>query len=203
MGLQAQLPLRVGQAVLHGETGILLALRPVHRLKQPAGEIEFLEQLWGCLLLREDEFEFVAAGEFQWCARLWADANPIQPRGSILGAIGLDSYLEPSLMEGLDGGLVKLQEWFATGADNERARKPVVRTMPRGSHRRSQFLSGGKSSATWTVRAYEVGVAELADCASAVFLPASPQVATGESTEHRGPSGMRTLTLEGVKDFFD
>ena len=77
-------------------------------------------------------------------------------------------------MQGLNDGLVELQEWFAAGADDEPARPCVVRTVPRGSYRRSQLLSGSKTSAAWPVCANEVGVAELADRASAILLPAGP-----------------------------
>ena len=133
MSLQAQPPLRMGQAVLHGETGVLLALRSVHRLEQQAREAEFLEQFRGRTLLREDKLEFVAAGQFQRCARLRADADPVQSRGSVLSAVGLDSYLEPRRVQGLDGGLVELQKWLAAGADDERARPRMVCAVPRGS----------------------------------------------------------------------
>ena len=34
MGLQAQPPLRVGEAVLDGELGVLVAVRAVHRLQE-------------------------------------------------------------------------------------------------------------------------------------------------------------------------
>ena len=45
MSLQAQAPLRVSQAVLHGETRVLLTLGPIHRLEQQTGKAEFFERL--------------------------------------------------------------------------------------------------------------------------------------------------------------
>src|SRR5207302_177282 len=157
MRLQAQLPLRMGQAVLDGETGVLLALGPVHRLEQQVGEAEFLEQLRGRSLLRKYKLEIVAASQFQRCARLRADADPVQPRGSVLGAVGLDGYLEPGRMQGLDGGLVQLQQRFAAGADYVRARPYVIRAVPCGRDRRRQVRSGSETPAARTVRADEVG----------------------------------------------
>ena len=110
----------------------------------------------------------------------------------------------PAAWQGLDGRLVELQERFAAGADDERAR-PRVMPAPRhvGSYRRGQFHSGGEPSAARAVRTHEVGVAELADRASTILFPAGPQVATGEPAEHCGSAGMGTLTLKGVEDLLD
>ena len=75
--------------------------------------------------------------------------------------------------------------------------------MPRGSDRRARSCSGREPAAARPVRADEVGVAELADRASAVLLAAGPQVAAGEAAEHRGPAGVGALALEGVEDLLD
>src|SRR5258706_13910375 len=50
------------------------------------------------------------------------------------------------------------------------------------------------------VRTHEVGITELADRPPAVLLPASPQVATGETAEHRCAARVSALTLQGVVD---
>src|SRR6185436_4160571 len=51
--------------------------------------------------------------------------------------------------------------------------------------------------------AHEIGIAEPADGARAIFLAAGPQITAGKSEEDRGPAGIRPFTLECVVDLVD
>ena len=73
-------------------------------------------------------------------------------------------------MEGLDGRLVELQERFAAGADDERARPLVVRTVPCGSYRRASLLAVVEPSAARAVVPTKSVSQNWQIAASAIFL---------------------------------
>src|SRR6266851_1788427 len=203
MGLQAQLPLRMGQAVLHREPGVLLTLGPVHRLQAQAREVQALEQAGVSVFLREDELELITTDQFQRRTCLRADAYPVQPLRGVLGAVSLNRHLEPGRMQSPDRSLVKLQERLTAGAHHEPAGTRLRLPGPGSGDRAGQVRGGGEPAPTRPVSAGEIGVAELAYRTGAVFLPAGPQVATGEPAEHRRSASMRAFTLEGVEDLLD
>ena len=60
MGLQAEPPLGVGEAILNCQGSVLVALWSVHRLKQEAVKGEVLELLGGGAGLGVNELELVA-----------------------------------------------------------------------------------------------------------------------------------------------
>src|SRR6266851_8301777 len=193
----------MGQAVLYREPGVLLTLGPVHRLQAQAREVQALEQAGVSVFLREDELELITTDQFQRRTCLRADAYPVQPLRGVLGAVSLNRHLEPGRMQSPDRSLVKLQERLTAGAHHEPAGTRLRLPGPRSSNRARQVPGGGEPPPARPFGADEIGVAELADRAAAVFFPASPQVATGEPAEHRRASGMRALTLEGVEDLLD
>ena len=82
MGLQAQPPLRMRQAVLDRQPGVLLAVGAVHRLQQQVREVQVLEPLRRRAVLRIDQLQFVAAGQRSGRAGLRADADPVEPAGA-------------------------------------------------------------------------------------------------------------------------
>src|ERR1700724_2208926 len=59
VSLQAQLPLRMREAIGHGAGGIVGDLRAVHRLEREPPEIEAGEIFRRCTGLRVDQLEFV------------------------------------------------------------------------------------------------------------------------------------------------
>ena len=88
--------------------------------------------------LRVDQLEFVAADQLQRRACLRADADPVQARRGVLGAVGLDRHLEPGGVQRLDRSLVELQQRFAAGAHHERPGTRVRLAVPRGGDRGGQ-----------------------------------------------------------------
>ena len=69
---------------------------------------------------------------------------------------------------------------------------------------RTGKIFGGREFATaHTIRADEVRVAEFAHRVRTVALKPGPQIAAGEAQEHRRTSRPRSLTLQGVVNFFD
>ena len=75
MRLQAQLPLRMRQAVLDRRPGVLLKIRPVHGLQPQLPKRQFLEPLRLGPWLRVDELQLVAGRQDEISSRLGADAD--------------------------------------------------------------------------------------------------------------------------------
>src|SRR5690606_39145516 len=90
VGLQAQAPLRMLQAVLHGPFGVGQARGAVHGLQEEVLEIEVGERLGPRVQLRVDQLEFVAALDHYRRAALGADADPVDAGRRGQGAVGLD-----------------------------------------------------------------------------------------------------------------
>jgi hypothetical protein len=76
----------------------------------------------------------------------------------------------------------------------------VPATGRRSRRKRSRIL---ELAAALAVGADEIGVAEGAGGAGAVFFAPGPQVAAGKAAEHGRPAGMRAFALQGVENLFD
>src|SRR5882762_4500274 len=76
MCLQRQSPLRMDEAVLRRGARVGIALGIVHRLQEEVVEKKPRVTLRRCARLRIDQFQFVAARELQFRARLGTDAYP-------------------------------------------------------------------------------------------------------------------------------
>jgi len=100
----------------------------------------------------------------------------------------------------LNERFVELKKRLSARAHDESL--SVVIATPGPRHRFSELIRLFETS---TVRSdsNEIGIAELADCARAIFFPATPQVASGEAAEHRRSPRIRAFALQSVKDFFD
>jgi hypothetical protein len=72
---------------------------------------------------------------------------------------------------------------------------------PFGDNRIYQAPRVAISTAFGTIGAYEVRVAESADCLVPILLASRPEIAAGETTEHRGSSGLHSLALEREEYF--
>ena len=92
---------------------------------------------------------------------------------------------------------VELQQRLPAGAHDEAS--PVA-VQPRGRDGRCEIFRRREFPAAWSIGADEIGIAECADGVGAILLAAGPQVATGESQEHRRASGIRALALQRVVD---
>jgi hypothetical protein len=79
----------------------------------------------------------------------------------------------------------------------------MFRSLPGFRDRGSQIGCRGEPSAARSIRADEVGVAELADRAVPVAFVPGPQVATGEPAEHRRTPSVSALALQRVEDLLD
>ena len=60
-----------------------------------------------------------------------------------------------------------------------------------------------KFSAAGTIGVGKIRIAELADGRRAVGFASRPEIAARKAAEDRGASGLRTLALQRVEDFFD
>src|SRR5579871_1187752 len=88
--LKAEPPLRVAQAIIDRARGVGGHIRTVHRLKREALEGEAGEIFRRCTSLRVDKLQFMPAPQDELGAGLRADADPVEARGRIDGAVGLD-----------------------------------------------------------------------------------------------------------------
>ena len=96
-------------------------------------------------------------------------------------------------MQGIDQGLVQLQQRLTAGAHHHRFAAGTA--GPLRGHRHRQGFSSVELAAAGPIGADEVGIAELADRACPIALAPGPEVAAGKAAEHRRPSGARALAL--------
>src|SRR5579871_1233367 len=122
MRLQAESPLRMLQAIAQSEFGVFLATWAIHWLQEEVPEVQMLEALRLCSLLREDELQFLPGLEDERCARLGTHANPINAGRRQLRAVGFDGNLKALGVQCPDQRFVKLEQRLAPGADDEALR---------------------------------------------------------------------------------
>src|SRR5580658_2243639 len=108
VGLQAEAPARMREAIGCRLCDIGVLRRPVHRLQEEMPEGKPREAFRVEALLREDQLQFVAGCQRQRRIRLWADADPVEARWRRDRAIGLDRAGETVRMQGRNQGFVEL-----------------------------------------------------------------------------------------------
>src|SRR5216683_167357 len=200
VGLEAQLPLRVGLAKGHRELGIAVAVGPVHRLYGKPAEGEVCEVVRVDAGLRDHDLELVTALDNEAAARFRADADPVESGRREDRAIRLHRDFEPAVVQRIDQRRIELQQRFAPGAYDETSR---CAWRPVRGHAIGERFGIGVAAAIGPVGADEVGVAKRADCAGAVGLAPRPQIAAGKAAEYRRPSGLRAFALQRVEDLLD
>src|SRR5208282_5042119 len=95
VGLKAETPAGVLEAVLNGEGGVGLSIGPVHWLQEEVLETELLDIGRAQGRLGEYELELVALPKDQLGARLRAYADPVDVCGSFARPIGF--YGDPEV----------------------------------------------------------------------------------------------------------
>src|SRR5262249_5616482 len=150
--------------------------------------------------LREYELELVARPDAKLGPGLRAHAHPIELRGQVDRAVGLDRHLEAAGMQGIEQAAVDLQQRLASGQHDEPPPSPAC---PLLLDRLSELLGRAVAAAARSVGADEIRVAELASRGRAIRLPPGPQVTPCESAEHRRAAGVRSLALQRQKDLLD
>src|SRR5207244_2982436 len=156
-GLQAELPLRVGEAEADRPFGIAGAVRSVHRLYRKAmkvepGKVERVEPL-----LRYDDLQLVPAGYHERRVGLWADADPVDARRRNDRAVGLDRDLETAPVQRLDQRRIKLQQRLAASADDKLI---GLSGRPQGGNGIGQHLGISIAAALRAAGPDEIGIAE-------------------------------------------
>lgn len=111
VGLQAETPLRVREAVIHRELRVLLQVGTIHGLQREMPKSEVLEpfRLRFPLRLRVYELELVPVEQLQRRCGLGAHANPVDSGRRIPGPVRLDGDLEAGRVKCLDQGSIELQ----------------------------------------------------------------------------------------------
>ena len=110
---------------------------------------------------------------------------------------------KPRSVQGIDQGLIHLQERFAAGANDE----PSASRSPSPANAAAMASASAtaccKAAAARAVGADEIGVAEIANGGGAILFMARPEIAAGKAAKHRGPTGIGAFALQGVEDLFD
>ena len=198
VGLQAESPPRMVEAVLHGQLGGDGAVGSVHRLQEEVREVEVLVALRRCVVLGEHELELVAARHDRLGVGLWRHAHPVDSGGHLDRPVRLDRDLEAVCVERVDECDVELQERFAAGAHD--VGSALARPWPVRLDVGRQLVGRVEHAATLAVGPHEVGVAEPAHRSGAVAFVARPEVAPCEPAEDGDPAGPGALALERGED---
>ena len=172
---------------------------PVHWLRKEILKEEAFEIFGGCVGLRVHELELVTGALDKRRAGLRANADPVYRWRSRSGSICLDRNREAPRVQSVDEWLVELKKRLSTRAHDESF--SVIIAAPRARHRFSELIRLFETS---TVRSDsdKIRIAEFANRARAIFLAATPQVASGEATEHRRSPCIRAFALQSVEDLF-
>ncbi len=198
VGLNAQSPPRVGQAVIHREDGICRLIWPIHRLEPKVLEGQVLEPIWQGLCLRKDQLQLLPRNLKDRRTGLWADADPIDASGCRYRSVGFHGDFEPPGVERLNERRIKLHQWLATCA-NHQLRIP----LPAPPHRRDmvghRFRCREFPTAA-TIGSDEVRVAEGAGRTSSIAFESAPQIAAGEAQKHGRAARLPALALHCQED---
>src|SRR6202043_2906809 len=115
VGLQAQLPLRMREAIGNRARGVVGDLRPVHRLERKTANRKPGETSRRGARLRIDQLEFVARADAKLRSGFRADANPIQPRRRRDRAVGFHRDPKSPRVQRGEQRVVRLQQRLAAG----------------------------------------------------------------------------------------
>ena len=198
VGLQAQAPLGMREAVAQCECRVLRRSVALHWLQRKVGEIEPRKSFGKRIGLGKDELELVTRGELEGGTCLRAHANPVDSGRGSLRAVCLHRHFEAGGVQRDDGVEVELQQGFTPRADYIRSPAPVTR--PTAAHHLGQ-LRGAVEAAAVRPHPHEIGIAKGAHGAVPIGFATAPQIAAGEATEDRRPSGVNSFTLQRVEDF--
>jgi len=198
--LGAETPFGVMLDVIDRSSGVLCLAWAIHGLKKPAVKPEVCKALRLHPELGIDELELIPGGLHQVCSRFWAYANPVDACGDGACSIRLDSDHEASRVQGIHDGTIQLEGRLASRANHIAVRIPAG---PSGFYHRCDILSGCILATIFAIRAYEVGVTELANRSVAILFTPRPEVTSGEATKDGSTSRVCTLALKRVENFFD
>ena len=115
-------------------------------------------------------------------------------------AVAFDGDGEACIVQRIDQRSIDLQHRLSAGQHDiamRGARPPAIGNRPR------QCVCIGEFAAADAIGADEIGVAKAALRGGAVRLASAPQIAAGETAEHRPPPRLRALTLQREEDFLD
>lgn len=188
------------QTILYCQAGVFVSLCTVHGLKPEVIEIQFNQTRRIQCRLRIYQFEFVPAGEAQLSAGFWAHADPIHIAWRFKGAICFYRDLERPPVERGYQVIIELKQRLSAGDNHEFL---AGFAQPQGVDRICQRIGVCETPAIGAIHPNKVGVAERADCISAIGFASGPQVAATHPAEYGGPAGLSPLSLQGVEDFFD
>src|SRR5690606_12524926 len=151
-------------------------------------EIEMRESFGQRVGLGIDELKLAAALDHYRRGSFGADAYPIDTRGRLECAVGLDRDGKTMRVHGLDQGFIELQQRFAAGKDDVTVSRVGP---PRLSDGVSQQVGRGELAPAHTVDPDKIGVAKCAGGTRAIGLAARPEVAPGKTAEHSSAPSVR------------
>lgn len=174
VGLNAEAPFRMSQAVSDGSARVGDDVGTVHGLKQEVIERKIRKAFgWG-VGLRVNQFQFVATDDFQLRARLGTDANPVDAFRRSQGAVGFDGDAETAAVKRAHKVIIHLQQRFSSC---EHAETIGFAAGPFLLDRVGECIGVAVSAALGAVRSDKVGVAEGTDRGATIRFPATPEIA--------------------------
>jgi len=182
VGLEAETPDRIVEAVSDGRLGVPIALGTIHRLQEEVAEIQIFECRWVDAILGENDFQFVATLKDQWHPSLRTHAEPINSRRRWLRAVRLDSDSEAHIMESVHKIVVHLEKGLSSCTDNERT-GTAIPLGPLLVDCCGEFFGAIEPTATRAVNSNEVRVTEATRRRSTITLQACPEIAASEAAE--------------------
>jgi hypothetical protein len=192
VGLNAEAPLRVLQAVLDRASCIGHNVRSIHRLEQEFIEREMRKSLRRRVFLRIYQLEFIPFENHQLARGFRADANPVDSRRRRNRAVGFNCYLESAYVQGVSQFSIDLKQRLSAGQNAEAV------TFAAGPFLfdRNCEIVGVLISATFSaIGTDEIGIAKCADSLASITFAAGPEIAPGETAEHGCSAGVRALAL--------
>src|SRR5579872_2718513 len=190
----------MGQTISDGLARVENKVRAIHGLQQTIIEGKVHKALGRRIGLRIDQFQFVAAPDFEAGPSLGADADPINALRRRQRAIGLNGDAELAIMQRADERVIDLKQRLAAG---EHAQPITFATDPLGFDRVSEFVRLVVSATSGAVDADEIRIAEAADGARPIGLAPGPKIAPRKTAKDRRFPRLQALALQGEKYLLD
>src|SRR5262245_47444377 len=107
------------QTIRNGTRGVLVAIRPIHRLKRESPEVKSGKCFGRRSFLRIYELEFISCTNLEFSAGLGTHTDPIEPRRRRDCPVRFHRDLKSGVMECFDERGIDLKEWLPAGEHDE------------------------------------------------------------------------------------
>lgn len=199
MGLDAQPPARMSQAIFNGRLRIGSLVGPVHGLQPELIEWQVFQVRRVYAGLRENQLKFLSLAHNPVSPRLGTGTKPIYTGRRAHCSVGFHRDFKAARMNSVNQGSIELKQRLAAGKDYEAM---TLLTTPCRLDKVSQLIGGFVFAAQCSVCSYKVCIAKLALSGTAILFASRPEVAAGKAAKHGRPTSLTAFTLQGQEYFF-